>query len=70
MLNVQITALRKAYKAFQGQRDINKLLSDLMEFQTSSNKDEGKRGIIGIPPTPDLARANLNLICFDVVSGG
>ncbi|MCI0421556.1 MAG: helicase, partial [Acidobacteria bacterium] len=70
MFNVQLSALRKAYKAFQGHKDVKQLLSDLAELQAATPNANGTPDSSANLTSPNLTRDDLRLICFDVVSGG
>jgi len=70
MFNVQLSALRKAYKAFQGHKGVKHLLSDLAELQAATDNANGTPASSTGLTAPNLTRDDLRLICFDVVSGG
>jgi len=70
LFNVQLSALRKGYKAFQGHKDVKQLLSDLAELQATSDNANARADCSAIPAPPNLTRGDLRLICFDVVSSG
>ena len=70
MFNVQLSALRKGYKAFQGHKDVKQLLSDLAELQPSTANANGTPDSSANLTPRNLRRNDLRLICVDVVSGG
>jgi hypothetical protein len=68
MLNIQVNALRKAYREFQQEGKIKDLLDAVGDLrnkfgEASSVSREGQNG-----PKRELAREDLRLICFDVIS--
>jgi Helicase conserved C-terminal domain len=69
MLKVQVDTLRKAYKDFQGKRNVQTLLVAVEELRERFGEQQPTTYSIGALDGP-LRREDLKLICFDFVSGG
>jgi hypothetical protein len=69
MLSVQVRALREAYRAFQGNGDVVALLEGAVEMETRFGSQTPEPGSAATNGTPKLKREDLNLICFDFISG-
>jgi hypothetical protein len=69
MLKVQVDALRKAYKDFQGKRDVKVLLAAAEGLREQFGEQQPATYNTG-SPDGSLRREDLKLICFDFISGG
>lgn len=70
MLKVQVDTLRKAYKDFQGKRNVKVILSAVEELREQFGEQQTTANSPGSRSVGSLRREDLNLICFDFVSGG
>ncbi|MBI3304429.1 MAG: helicase [Deltaproteobacteria bacterium] len=70
MLKVQVDALRKAYKAFQGKRDVKAILAAVEGLRERFGEQQATTHTARSTPVGSLSREDLKLICFDFISGG
>jgi hypothetical protein len=70
MLKVQVDTLWKAYKDFQGKRNVKVILSAVEELREQFGEQQTTANSPGSRSVGSLSREDLNLICFDFVSGG
>ena len=70
MLKVQVDALRKAYKAFQGKHDVKVILAAVEGLRERFGEQQVTARTAGSTPASPLSREDLKLICFDFISGG
>ncbi len=70
MLKVQVDALRRAYKNFQGKRDAKIILEAVEELRDRFGELRMTAHPAGSMPASPLSREDLKLICFDFISGG
>ena len=69
MLSVQVRALREAYRAFQGNGDVAVLLEGAIEMENRFGSQTLEHESAETSRTAKLKREDLNLICFDFISG-
>lgn len=67
MWRTQIVDLRRAYKEFQRNADINALLGAVEDIRSRFGNQHSEHQ--ANPAKPDITRDDLRLMCFDLVSG-
>lgn len=70
MLKVQVDALRKAYKDFQGKHEVKALLAAVGGLRERFGEQQAATRNAGSAPVGPLRCEDLKLICFDFISGG
>jgi len=70
MLAVQVREVRRAYTTFQQEGDVNSLLAAIGGLRDKYGEQRATTHSAGAGPVGELSRANLRLICFDLVTGG
>jgi hypothetical protein len=70
MLAVQVRELRQAYRDFQRTAEVKALLATVDELRSRVGEPQARQQSSGMGPVSQLRREDLQLICFDLITGG